>query len=63
MNIPHVSEETMDSLYKARALWERGGYLNATHSVGMIAMNEALDDMNLEIMAGKRFEEVFGGGV
>lgn len=57
-----VSEETLIRLYEARALWERGDYLTATHSVGMVAINEALDDMNLEIMAGQRFEEVFGGG-
>lgn len=62
MNIPHVSEATMDRLFEARALWERGEYLNATHSVGRIAMDGALDQMNLEIQAGQRFEEVFGGG-
>lgn len=39
-------ESALDELFVARARWEREGYPNATHSLGMAAVNRALDEYN-----------------
>jgi hypothetical protein len=53
-------EYALDQLYEARALWERGDYLIAPHSVGMLAVDEALDHYNDLRRDIQDFERVFG---
>lgn len=52
-------EYLLDDLYEARALWERGEYLIAPHSAGMIAVDKALDALVEYDKRVADFERVF----